>query len=360
MNKLHDGQAFTRYSMLVLDDQGRFVRKGQGASRTDLVVTLPELSEYFQQKVVLPPAVTDVFVWVHGWQNDLVSANYDARRLFHAIETVQAARATHYPGLRDFKPGFLAVHWPSKSPATLRGYIQMRDRASAMTDQGYAEFFLASLLGYLDSSRGRNSVGEQGTLRSARGFAVHCVGHSFGGRFLTAAVRAAATPKSPKTLSLLREIPDTRRGLLAAGDGGDGRFAFTIDSLLVFQMAAPHKSFASQLRGLIDTAPLRGPIVLTHSKHDKANCKWHWYAEWLESGIGCCGATQPKEYLHAARLHSLDQPYTSVDIPTRGIVNVDASAAYTSSSLFDVQGAHSDYWYEESIHLLLSLANATR
>ena len=45
MNKLHDGQAFTRYSMLVLDDQGRFVRKGQGASRTDLVVTLPELSE---------------------------------------------------------------------------------------------------------------------------------------------------------------------------------------------------------------------------------------------------------------------------------------------------------------------------
>ena len=188
-----------------------FFDSSQGPGGTDVVVPLPELPEYLLQKVVLPPGVTDVFVWVHGWRTDLETANQNARRLFHAIEAVQAAHALRYPRLGAFRPGFLAVHWPSMSSATFSGYKRIRDRAKAMTDQGYAEFFLASLLGYLDSFGGSAAGESEGTLQSARGFYIHCIGHSFGGRFLTAAVRAAATPKSPNTLSLLREIPAARR-----------------------------------------------------------------------------------------------------------------------------------------------------
>jgi hypothetical protein len=360
MTSLPDDVAFDRYSMLILDEQGRFVRKSRNPEETDAVVPPDHLAGYLDEKVFLPNGVTDVFVWVHGWRTDLEAANRNARRLFHAINAVRGARASLYPRLGEFRPEFLAVHWPSMSAASLGGYKRMRDRARAMTDQGYAEFFLASLLGYLEGYKGGRSGGMPTTLRAARGFRVHCVGHSFGGRFLTAAIRAAATPESPKTLSLLREFRESRSQLLGASPANAGRFEFTVDSIVVFQMAAPHASFGSQLRALLDEAPLSGPIVLTHSPHDKANCRWHWYAEWFECGIGCRGASQPRESIHAIRLKPLDQPYAATDLPPRRVINVDASSAYTRSSLMEVSGAHSDFWYEESIHLLLSVAEAAR
>jgi hypothetical protein len=360
MTSLPDDVAFDRYSMLILDEQGRFVRKSKNLGETDVVVPPDHLAAYLDEKVFLPNGVTDVFVWVHGWRNDLDEANRNARRLFHAIEAVHGARMSLYPQMGEFRPGFLAVHWPSMSAATLGGYKRMRDRARAMTDQGYAEFFLASLLGYLESNKGANSGGTPTTLRAARGFRVHCVGHSFGGRFLTAAIRAAATPESPKTLSLLRTFREPRSQLLGDGPANGGRFEFTVDSILVFQMAAPHASFGAQFRALLDAAPLSGPIVLTHSPHDKANCRWHRFAEWFECGIGCRGASQPRESLHSIRLNPRDQPYAAADLTPRHVINIDASLAYTNSSLMDVSGAHSDFWYEESIHLLLSVAEAAR
>ena len=42
----------------------------------------------------------------------------------------------------------------------------------------------------------------------------------------------------------------------------------------------------------------------------------------------------------------------------KDIVNVDASAYFDESG--PITGAHSDFYYEESVHLLLSLVNHVR
>lgn len=117
---------------------------------------------------------------------------------------------------------------------------------------------------------------------------MHCLGHSFGGRFLTAAVNAAAAPQ-PRTLTLMNSVSQSGRMVLAASD--PQKFKFTVDSMLVFQMAAPCSKFAPRLCKLIHDAPFRGPLVTTFSDSDTANCAWHRRAEG-EDGIGCSGATE--------------------------------------------------------------------
>jgi hypothetical protein len=358
MTALIDAPDFNRYSMLVLNEQGQFIQAATSRNGAAVAVRPQELPEYLQRKIALPEGVSDVFVWVHGWQNDLDSANRTARRLFSAIEQVGQESIKQYPRLQSFTPAFVAVHWPSASLPTLRGYKKIRDRAKAMTGQGFAEFFLASLLGYLKSNEGDAGIPQ--VLQSSSGFRIHCIGHSFGGRFLTAAIGAASTPQSPKTLALIREVPATQQGLLSVDKKPENeRFEFTVDSLLVFQMAAPHSSFGSELIRLIETAPLRGPIVLTHSKCDAANCRWHWIAEWFESGIGCKGASQPSAYIDAVTLKSCNDAYKDVIRPGR-IANVDASLKYSRRPRFAPEGAHSDIWYRESVHLVLSTVEATR
>ena len=54
----------------------------------------------------------------------------------------------------------------------------------------------------------------------------------------------------------------------------------------------------------------------------------------------------------------MDYRYTPEDFRTR-IVNVDARGAFSRGG-WRFQGAHSDLWYEESTHLILSLANLAR
>jgi hypothetical protein len=173
---------------------------------------------------------------------------------------------------------------------------------------------------------------------------------------LTAAIAAAADPPA-RVQSLLGRVHAADRKVLSAAPEANG-FAFTVDSLLVFQMAAPRLRFGPRLRQLIDRAPLRGPVVLTYSTRDRANCTWHRLGEGGEPGIGCSGAGEPKGSLTTIRLGGLDHVYTADDFSTR-IVNVNANAAYTNPG-FRVEGAHSDFWYEESIHLILGLVNFLR
>lgn len=123
-----------------------------------------------------------------------------------------------------------------------------------MTEMGYAEFFLASLLGYLHGERRQPQRGPD-ILRVEGGQYLHCVGHSFGGRFLGEAIAAAATPSAP-TLAL----------------------------------------------GQLTTVTLR-PV---------------------------------------------DQEYGPAEL-SHPIVNVNASSVYRGGRLLP-GGAHSDFWYEESIH----------
>jgi hypothetical protein len=95
--------------------------------------------------------------------------------------------------------------------------------------------------------------------------------------------------------------------------------------------------------------------VLTYSSHDRANCVWHRVAERGEAAIGCSGASEPTNDISDIRYAGLDYKYTLEDFSTR-IVNVRASEAFNHGG-FRPEGAHSDFFYEESIHLVLSLAN---
>jgi hypothetical protein len=155
-------------------------------------------------------------------------------------------------------------------------------------------------------------------------------------------------------LSLFNEITKGNRNVLSAKQSC--RFEFAVDTVLVFQMAAPANGFGTELKCLASDAPLQGPIVLTHSRRDTPNCLWHNVIE-SEPGVGCSGATEPKGYVSNIKFRELDSEYTNADFST-GIVNVDASSAFKKGGI--AEGSHSDFWYEESVHLLLSIVSSVR
>jgi hypothetical protein len=343
LHPLNESPDFSSYSFLELNEKGRFIdRRPDG---TKFEVDSNCLYAYFQRLIRLPAGVTDVFVWVHGWQTTEASAQQTARRLFNGIEEESVASLSKYPGLRPFVPWFVAVHWPSKSSLFPAGYQRIRDRAAAMTFDGEAEFFVAALLGYLDKANARDNNSR--VLRARGGYRVHCIGHSFGGRFLAAAILAAVSPHSPRTLSLRGQA--LNRWLLSRQR--PDRFAYNVDSVLVFQMAAPHRAFRNEMKALAEEAPICGPIVLTFSQHDTANCLWHSLAE-REPAIGCCGLSEPSALIENQPFGDLSHRY----IFNAAIVNVDAGNAFMACGRID--GAHSNFWYRESIHLLLSLASS--
>jgi hypothetical protein len=122
-------------------------------------------------------------------------------------------------------------------------------------------------------------------------------------------------------------------------------------------MAAGPNIFSGRLRFLLDNSPLQGPICLTFSKADRANCYWHRIAEGCR-GIGCRGSAAPEDLIQTIQLRPAGEDYTNEELRAR-ILNVDAGWRYKGSAL-SPQGAHSDLWYEESIHLLLTLVNYAR
>jgi hypothetical protein len=334
------GADFSRFSMLYLDESGRFVDPEGGSPGETRLIAADELPVFLKGSIALPDHVTDVFVWVHGWQNDELRAVATAKRLFANLADWFTREQARYPHLGTVVPGFVAVHWPSSSLPTLSGYTKIRDRAKRMTTEGEAEFFLASLLGYLDQGNARAS--DRKVLRSRAGFYVHCLGHSFGGRFLTAAIKAAAAPA------------DRTRKILAAAHRETG-FDFNVDSLCVLQMAAGNHTFKTEFSALLE-GPLCGPVVLTHSKADKALCTWHAISE-SEPGIGCEGAVEPRDRIGSIIMRLVDEPYSDADF-SKDITNVDASRYFVGGGW--VEGAHSDFWHEETLHLITSVVDKAR
>lgn len=335
MTELPDGTEFDGV-MIELNEHGRLLNPSTRAEVPDT-----QVRDFLAHALGVPPDVTDIFVWVHGWQNDLNGARLTAARLAAGIEATYRAASGAYPNLSRFRGYYVAVHWPSKSNPWLSGFERIRDRAHELTTNGYAEYVLASLLGYLDDERAKPSEGPA-TLRTAGGQYLHCVGHSFGGRFLCEAIAAAATP-SPPVLALLPP---------------NERFAFTVDNLLVFQMAAPPDVFmTTRLKDLLANAPLQGPVTLTFSSQDRANCVFHLLAEGGWRGIGCQGALGPPDQVAETTLRPTGEGYTVAELAAP-IVNVDANWLYRGRGW--PGGAHSAYWHTESMHLLLTLANFSR
>lgn len=296
---------------------------------------------FLERHLYVPPQVTDIVVFVHGWRNSPADAAASGDRLAALLETRFAERGGLYPAIRAWDCHYVIVRWPSMSSALPRGYARIRDRAHHMSTSGRAGDVIAQLLGYLNQSRGLPSG--PAVLRTRPGQYLHCVGHSFGGRFIVQAVI---------------EVGATRPAVLG-WNRADPRYPYAVDTLLVFQMAASPDIFSSSQRfaRILSDSPVNGPLVLTRSAADRATGLWHRLAEGVP-GIGTVGVSQPAGEVSSITLHPVAEPYARDEFPTR-IVNVDAGSRFRRGRLLP-QGAHSDIWYPESAHLLLSLAALAR
>lgn len=328
---------FNAFSLLRLNELGQFLDDTKGRPPY-LAVSDIGLASYFKNNVVIPNNVTDVFVWVHGWQNNEEIAVRTARHVFFGLDQRIHHNAAMYPHLAKFVPAYIAVHWPSMSTPGPLGYSRIRKRAKEMTTKGTAEFLLASLLGYLNAQNHRDD--NRKVLRAKQGYFVHCLGHSFGGRFLTAAIQAAARP----TEQMYKVLGPARR---------ETKDQFTVDSLCVLQMAAPASSFYSEFMELLNEAPLSGPIVLTYSGHDHALCVWHAIGE-FEVGIGCNGATSPSTHIGSITMNDPATAYPS-NAFVKDITNVNASGVFKNRAA--IVGAHSDIMHPETFHLIASIVD---
>ena len=336
-----------------LDTDGWLLHGDTGAP-----VRADRLKRHLADRLTPPSWATDILIYVHGWRTGPDAAVRNAQRLLALVERQLMARAALYPRLRErFAPWTVVVRWPSSSPLTKDGYELIRERAHAMStgEDGYAPHVLGHLLGYLHVERG---IPAEGTLRTRGGQYLHLVGHSFGGRFLCEAVTWAA------------EADARMGGKLGWSSATHPSLPFTVDSLTIFQMAAPRTAFDTAFHRLRPgplghESPVGGPLVFTHSRHDRATGFWHLLGEKV-SGIGHSGmrlsatpaAGLPPNDVCSTRLLRADTPY-----PRRSLdhtfVNLDASWRYRSSRLNPV-GAHSDFFHPESAHLLLSLAEHSR
>ncbi|MFD3614219.1 hypothetical protein ACFWWT_03000 [Streptomyces sp. NPDC058676] len=294
------------------------------------------LDDHFAEELAPPRWATDLLVYVHGWQTSPDSALTAVHRLL-ALTAAQRDD-TRYPRLTPWRPWTVLVRWPSRSLPTLGGYRQIRDRAHAMSTDGHAARVIGRLLGYLNAHRADPAAPP--VLANRDGQYLHLIGHSFGCRFLCEAVQWAAE-EEPLTLGWSTPGPPGR--------------PFTVDSLLLFQMAAPRDAFAATFTALAE-APLRGPVVATYSQHDRATGFWHLRAE-KRAGIGYAGIGTAPAPVSAIRMLPPGEPYPLAALDHR-FVSVDASDVFVHGR--GPAGAHSDHLRPESAHLLLSLADHCR
>lgn len=346
---LHPASAATvRLATVDLDEHGRLLVPG-----TTTPVPESRVADHLARHLRIPEWATDLYVYVHGWQTSPAAADRSAAALVERAAALHRAAPAGYPGLATgFRPWCVVVRWPSSSLPTLPGYRRIRERAHAMSAQGQAGRILGHLLGYLDTGRGRPDAPR--VLANRHGQYLHLLGHSFGGRFLCEAVQYAADrPAGPPVLSW-------------SSRPGDPSRPFTVDSALVFQMAAPRDAFTRLFPRLFlgpgrSGAPLRGPLVLTHSRWDRATGFWHLRAEG-HPGIGHSGTGAAPVPQFTTRLRPTDSPYPHSDLD-HPIVNIDAGHRYRGSLAarrLHPSGAHSDFHHPESAHLLLSLASHSR
>ncbi|MES5816669.1 hypothetical protein [Streptomyces sp. RG80] len=293
------------------------------------------LDEHFAEELAPPAWATDLLVYVHGWQTKPDSACAAVRRLLELTATRYAP--DRYPNLKPWRPWTVVVRWPSRSLPSLGGYRRIRDRAHAMSTAGHAARVIGRLLGYLDTRRA--DPGAASVLANRDGQYLHLLGHSFGCRLLCEAVQWAAD--GPDTLGWSTPEPPGR--------------PFTVDSMLLLQMAAPRDAFAAMFTTLGE-APLRGPVVATYSQHDRATGFWHLRAE-KRAGIGYAGIGTAPAPVSAIRMLPVEEPYPLAVLDHR-FVSVDASDVFVRGH--GPAGAHSDHVRPESAHLLLSLADHSR
>ncbi|MEV6645452.1 hypothetical protein [Amycolatopsis sp. NPDC051371] len=260
------------------------------------------------RELAADPAVTDLVVLTHGWNND----HLVARLLYSAMAGSMRAVSGGLPGRRI---AFACVLWPSRKLAGLEPDAGLPERLDLLRDlvpgqrltidaaadlvpaltvratartafaaallsvasrgaddpedastqlftlpggtvmdrlgtTGFADAasHLLDFLAYYEMKARAGEVGVRGLaplLASLAGPKVHLVGHSFGGRLVTAAANARPAG-SVATLTLL-QAAFSHHGFAADRDGRPGAF-----------------------RGVLDERVVTGPIVVTHTANDLA------------------------------------------------------------------------------------------
>jgi esterase/lipase superfamily enzyme len=313
-------------------------RKGLLLDAEGKAVQPAAVPAFLKRRIAIPAGTTDINVFAHGWMTSKTSAEQSAQRLLRDINGLYAASPERYQQLRPYRSYNIVIRWPSKGR-----YRKIRDRAHRMSTEGSAAAVIAQLLGYLNTQRHKPYRGPA-KLRTSQGQYLHAIGHSFGGRFLCQAIQeAGAGLVRPPTL---------------AWDWTKKDFPFTVDSVLILQMASPPDVFAKGFNRLLTAAPINCPILLTYSKADHATGIWHRIAE-FSPGIGHVGARVPADEIVVRRLRPVAEDYTRDELKHR-IVNINASARFKRGRFWLPQGAHSDFAHPETAHLLLSLAALAR
>ncbi|AVZ71045.1 hypothetical protein SLUN_01040 [Streptomyces lunaelactis] len=326
--------------LIDLDAQGRLLHP---RSRTP--VPPDDIPAVLESHLRLREDTTDIFLYVHGWRTSALEAQDDAQTLFDLVESVMAQQPHAYPRIHGFRPQYVGVRWPSRSSPLPWGYRTIRDRTATMSLTGQVPRVLGAVLGYFNAHRELPEPGPD-VLAGAYGQYLHCVGHSFGSRFLLHGILEA-------TVRLAHGGPDT-----LSWSWRDRAYPWTLDSLTLFQAALPADSFLHRpYANILGANVLNAPVAMTFSPADTALGFWHRRTEKRQDAIGYLGATGPAEHLQELPLHEVKAPY---DFPRDvRLLNVNASHRFLDGSRL-TGGAHSDFYHPESAHLLLSLADAAR
>ncbi|GAA3786103.1 hypothetical protein GCM10022403_021160 [Streptomyces coacervatus] len=331
---------------LALDRKGRLLEpRAKGEKGTKRYVEEHRIAAVIADAVPLGPDIHDVVLFVHGWNTRPARAVRTAQWLFTDAERLLREQPHVYPALctEPHRRLYVVLFWPSRSTPFLWGYQRIKKRAHALTSgvDGNAAHVVAALLGYLNAERNKPGGGTAGT---AGGQYLTCVGHSFGGRVLCQAIQESALAGAG----------------VAAPVRVDPRYPYTVDNLLVFQMAARPDSFGTDgvFGKLMTAAPISGPVTLTRSSHDRATGLWHRLAE-RTAGIGRTGVRGVRPPPGRMELQATGEPYDERDL-RHLLLEVDASRVYRGSRWNFFSGGHSDIRHPESAHLLLSLLNFSR
>jgi hypothetical protein len=329
----------THVDLLDLDADGQLLYPD-----TLTVVPREAIPGFLEAHLRLREETTDIFLHVHGWRTSPEDAQDKAHTLFALVDLMRAQQAHAYPRIRSFRPQYVGVRWPSADKRLPLDYYAIRDRTLTMSQSGQVARILGAVLGYFNAHRELPEPGPD-VLAGSYGQYLHCVGHSFGSRFLLHGILEA-------TARLAEGGPDT-----LAWNWPHTSYPWTLDSLTLFQAALPADSFARPpYAGILNASVLNAPVVMTYSPSDTALGFYHRRSE-QQDGIGHLGATEPAEHLARLPLHDIGTLYT---FPRdKRLINIDASHLYVKG-LRMTGGAHSDFYHPESAHLLLSLANAAR
>ena len=219
-------------------------------------------------------------------------------------------------GLGDLVKGFVAG---ARRIANFTTYYQMKSRAGTVGSTGVAQMLQQ--------------------VRQARSdIRIHLAGHSFGGRLVTAAANSLPDNESSATMSLL-QAAFSHNGLSGSFGNNDRGF----------------------FRDVIDKKKITGPIIITHTKNDKAVGIAYPLASRIAGQNAAALGDQNDPYGGMGR-NGAQHTDVADDRFTLGLpgTNYDFEAGRVHNILADVIQNHSDIARIEVAYAVLSAAGSVK